>query len=108
MVMNEEFEAAAREHVSGVLEKLKRQTYQDVAEMPHAAFDDIVIAGKEVQLTIFKQDEVPSLPGAILITAQIVRAALGGVHSFHYEQGLVFEENRAAREASEEELRATA
>ena len=106
--MNEEFEAAARNQVSGVLEKLKRRTYQDVAEMPHAEFDDIVIAGKEVQLTIFKQDEVTGLPGAILVTAQIVRAALGGVHSFHYERGLVFEENGPVREASEDELRATA
>ena len=106
--MNEEFEAAARNHVSGVLEKLKQLTYHDAGQMPHAEFDDIVIAGKEVQLTIFKQDEVPNLPGAILITAQIVRAALGGVHSFHYEQGLVFEEHKSAREASEDEMRATA
>lgn len=106
--MNEEFEAAARNHVSSVLQRLKLRTYQDVAEMPHAEFEDIVIAGKEVQLTIFKQDEVPSLPGAILVTAQIVRAALGGVHSFYYEQGLVFEEHKSAREASEDEMRATA
>ena len=103
--MNAEFETAAQNHVAGLVEDLMRLSYQGAADLPRAEFDDIVIAGKEVQLTIFKQEDIRDLPGAILVTAQIVRAALGGVLSFHYEKGLVFEKDKSAREASEEELR---
>ena len=106
--MNTEFEAAVQDYVENLLKAYQKLTYTEVAEFAPAKIEDIVISGKEVQLTIFKQESPPGLPDALLLTAQIVRAALGGIHSFHYEKGLVFGAQQPVREASDEELKASA
>lgn len=102
--MDENFSTEAENYAAKKLEEYKRLDYAQAQTLPRASIEDVVIAGKEVQLAVFKQEKIVGLPGAILVTAQIARAALGGMLSFHYETGLVFEEEKTVREATEEEL----
>ena len=106
--MDESLSAAVEIYAAKKLEEYKHLDYAQAQTLPRATIEDVVIAGKEVQLAVFKQEELAILPGAILITVQIVRAALGGIHSFNFETGLVFEENRPVRAATNEELRLSA
>jgi hypothetical protein len=74
--------------------------------LPAATCRDIVLCGREAQLTIFRQADQPSA-GAVLVTAQVARHGLGGVTSLRYEQGLVFSPGCPARDATDDELRAS-
>jgi hypothetical protein len=62
------------------------------------------VAGREVQLTIYRQAAVRSLGRQVLVTVQLARHALGGVVSFHIEKGIVFSPEAPARDATEQEL----
>jgi hypothetical protein len=73
------------------------------SSLPHARSLDIVLAGREAQLTIFRQNDQPS-PGKILVTAQVARHSLGGVTSLHFEKGLVISPDGVLREATDLEL----
>lgn len=101
------FVSAAEKAASEKLEGLKGLSLDDVLKLPEAAAEDIVVAGKEVQLTLFRQLGIPNYPDAVLITAQVIRAGLGGIVSYHYEKGIVFFSTGDRREATEDELLAT-
>src|SRR5687768_5662289 len=60
--------------------------YRGALSLPQAAGEDIVVAGKEVQLTTFRQ----VVPSGVLVTVQIARHSMGGVLTFKSEKGLVF------------------
>jgi len=77
---------------------------ETASALPEAHFEDVVIAGREVQLTVFRQSKVPFLDGQVLVTVQIARHGLGGVKSFHVERGLVFSAGASARDATAREL----
>ena len=98
------FASAAEKAAGERLEGLKELSFDDVLNLPEAAAEDIVVAAKEVQLTVFRQLGIPSLPDAVLITAQVARAGLGGMVSYHHEKGLVFFSTGGYREATEDEL----
>ena len=103
----EDFEKEAEALVEDKLKSLHALSYTDAADLPNAVPEDIVIAGKEVQLTVFKQTEIASLPEAVLITLQVVRAGLGGIINYQLERGLIFFVDGQVREATEGELLAT-
>lgn len=82
-------------------------SHADALRLPEAKGEDIVVAGKEVQLTIFRQADIEFLNGQVLVTVQVARFGLGGVTSFHMERGVVFSAGAPPRDATEEELRLT-
>jgi len=79
-------------------------TFASAGALPEAQFEDIVIAGKEVSFTVFRQSKVPFLQGQVLVTVQVARHGLGGVVSFHAEKGLVFSAGAPVRDATTQEL----
>ena len=79
-------------------------TFSQALALPEAAAKDIVIARREVQLTIFRQTEPHFLKGDVLITVQLARFGLGGIVSYHTERGVVFSPTAAPREATQGEL----
>lgn len=101
------FASAAEQAASEKLRSFARHSIDEVLKLPEASAEDIVVAGKEVQLTVFRQLGVPDFPDALLVTAQVVRAGLGGIVTYHHEQGLVFFAGGGNRRASDEELEAT-
>ena len=106
-VTKEVFDAAAKKVTDERLVELKMLTYEDAFGLPGALSKDIVVAGKEVQMTIFRQLGLPDIPEAVLVTVQISRAGLGGLVSYHYERALVYTVNGEFREATQSELLAT-
>ena len=85
-----EFNAAALRVVRERVERLRMLAYADALRIPEASGEDVVVAGREVQLTTFRQAGIASLPGQALVTVQLARFGLGGIASYHVEQGLVF------------------
>lgn len=103
----EAFENEAEKLVADKLRALQALTYDDATKLPNAVPEDIVIAGKEVQITVFRQSDIEALPGVVLVTLQVVRAGLGGILNYHFERGLVYSATDGVREATESELLAT-
>lgn len=101
------FEAEAQIVAERKLAELSKLTVAEASNLPGAHLQDIVIDGKEVQLTIFKQLGVPDLSDAVLVTVQIARAGLGSKITFHFERALVYSANGEIREATQSELLAT-
>ena len=93
--------------VNRKLAELRELTYTDAQGLSAAAFEDIVVAGKEVQLTVFRQQGVLSAADAVLVTVQLARAGLGGIVNFQLERGLVYLPGRPVRDATEDELEQT-
>ena len=79
-------------------------SYLQVCELPEAESRDIVVAGKEVQLTTFRQRAPSSSGGEVLVTIQVARFGLGGIVSYQIERGLIFSPSAAPRDATEREL----
>ena len=104
---SEDFSNEAQKVTADKLEELRRLSYNDVVELPRALLEDIVVARKEIQMTIFRQQGLPNLDNAILVTVQLARASLGGIVSYHYERGLVYLTSGEVRDATESELLAT-
>ena len=100
---NEEAARVLQQHV----EHFKTLSHEDALRLPDARCEDIVISGKEVQLTIFRQANIASLKGQVLVTVQLARFGLGGVTSYQMEKGLVFSAGAPPRDATDEELQAT-
>ena len=89
------------------MDVLKRSLDFAVAmALPPAQSEDIVIVGREAQLTTFCQKDQPS-PGQVLVTTQIARHSLGGVTSLRLEQGLVVSPDGLVRAATDDELLAS-
>ena len=103
----DKLEPAAEAEAANRIDALRASSYDEAANMPTAAAEDIVVAGKEVQLTVFRQNGIPEHPDAVLITVQISRAGLGGIVNFFLEKGLVFLPDGETRDATEDELAAT-
>ena len=101
------FAKAAESAARLKLEEIKHLSFEDALKQPAAAIEDVVVAGKEVQLAVFRQSGIPDLPEAVLITAQITRAGLGGVINYRHEQGWIFFPSGGNRDATETELLAT-
>jgi len=78
--------------------------FETAGALPEAQFEDIVIAGKEVLFTVFRQSNIPFMPGQVLVTVQVARHGLGGVVSFQAEKGLVFSSDAGVRDATTREL----
>jgi hypothetical protein len=105
MKLAEQFRAEALQAIDDRVARLRgAHTFESVNALPEAQFEDVVIAGREVQLTVFRQSNVPMLDGRVLVTVQIARHGLGGVKSFRVEKGLVFSAGEAVREATTREL----
>lgn len=99
------FKAEAIKEVDARVAQLRTaRTFESASALPEAHAEDIVIAGREVQLMIFRQSNVPFLPGQVLVTVQIARHGMGGVLLFQTEKGLVFSADAPARDATIEEL----
>ncbi len=73
-------------------------------ELPEAEGRDIVVAGREVQLTTFRQPAPSASGGETLVTVQVARFGLGGMVSYHTEKGLIFSSSAAPRDATGSEL----
>ncbi len=103
--MNKElFEQAAEALIGDKLAALKDLSFEEASSLPRAVPEDIVVAGKEVQLTVFKQTDMEPLPDAVLVTLQVVRAGLGGILNYQLERGLLYFPTGEIREATESEL----
>jgi hypothetical protein len=102
---NEQALRTVQDHVERLRTTL---SYADALRLPEATGEDIVVSGREVQLTIFRQIEIESLRGQVLVTVQVARFGLGGTTSYQTEKGLVFSAAAPPRDATEDELRATA
>ena len=105
---DDDFEAAAEAAALAKLNAFSELTLDAINRLPGAAAEDIVVAGKEVQLTVFRQQGLPDDPEAVLVTAQVSRASLGGMVTFLLEKGRVFSASGSSRPATDEELAATA
>jgi hypothetical protein len=79
--------------------------FPNAMSLPEAHSEDVVVAGREVQLTVFRQANVPFLAGRVLVTVQVARHSLGGIVQFRVEQGLVFSPDKPPRDATDQELR---
>jgi hypothetical protein len=105
MEPREVFNQAALDEVQRHVQRLRNTlTYEDAKALPQVDGRGVVIEGREVALTIFRQADLPILGNGVLVTVQIARHALGGAISFHTERGLVFEPQGAPRDATEQEL----
>jgi hypothetical protein len=98
---NEESLALVRREIERLRGEL---TFQKAKELPPAEGRDVVIAGREVQLTIFRQSGLAFLDGDVLVTVQVARFGLGGTNTFRLERGLVFSSRAPTRDATENEL----
>lgn|GEM_PF-2169732 len=103
----EKFEREAHTVVDQKLAELGLLSFSDAADLPEALYSDIVVTGKEVQMTIFRQLPATGLPDAVLVTVQLARASLGGLISYHYERALVYSASGEVREATQNELSVT-
>lgn len=90
-----------RQHVEHLRQTL---SFADALSLREADAQDILVTGKEVQLTVYRQTNVPFLTGRVLITVQLARHGLGGVVAHHIERGLVFSPGAATRDATDQEL----
>ena len=95
---------AVQEHIDRLRAEL---TFASARSLREAEGQDIVVAGREVQLTIFRQYDLPILRGQVLITVQIARHSLGGIVAFRHERGLVFSPDAPTRDATAGELSAS-
>jgi hypothetical protein len=101
----EAFNQAALAEVQRHIQRLRNElTYEAAKALPESEGSDVVIEGREVALTIFRQVGLPVLGDNVLVTVQIARHALGGIVSFHTERGLVFGPLGAPRDATQQEL----
>lgn len=78
-------------------------TFEQASSCAEVTPEDLVVAGKEVLLTTYRQSDTP-MAGEVLLTVQVARHSLGGVASFQMERGLVFSRQGDPREATESEL----
>jgi len=99
------FNDAALAAVQSEIVRLKTElSYSRACELPEAKGRDIVVAGREVQLTTFRQRVPSSSSGEVLVTVQVARFGLGGMLSYQTESGLIFSPSAAPRDATEAEL----
>ena len=99
------FNTAALAVVESEIVRLRTAlSYAQACELPEAEGRDIVVAGREVQLTTFRQHAPSASSGEVLVTVQVARFGLGGMVSYHTERGLIFSPSAAPRDATGPEL----
>jgi len=89
---------------SEIVRLITALSYPQACELPETQVSDIVVAGREVQLTTFRQRLPSSSSGEILVVVQVARFGLGGIVSYQIERGLIFSPSAAPRDATEAEL----
>lgn len=105
MKLAEAFTVEAERAIDARIAQLRSTlAFATAGALPEAQYEDIVIAGKEVLFTVFRQSSIPFLAGQVLLTVQVARHGLGGVVSFQTEKGLVFSPDAAVRDATAREL----
>jgi hypothetical protein len=105
MTRAEEFWSEAEKFIEAHAEELRGSlSYADALALPEADSRDIVIQGREVLLTVFRQADVP-LPGKLLVTVQVSRHTMGGMSTSLRERGLVFSAASPPRPATAQEMR---
>jgi hypothetical protein len=104
----ETFRADALREIESRVESLRESlTYPTARALPAAEYHDMAIAAREVQLTVFRQVDVPASQ-QVLVAVQIARFAMGGLASFKLERGLVFSVDGSIRDATAQELASSA
>ena len=103
----EEFTELANETLREKVATLKLLSFEEVQNLPVAFAEDVLVGRKEVQITVFKQANLPELGNAVLITVQLARFGLGGVAIYQAEEGFVFSKTKAVRQATVAELDST-
>jgi hypothetical protein len=99
------FNQAALAAVESEIVRLRTElSYRQACELPETEVRDIVVAGREVQLTTFRQRAPTSSNGDILVAVQVARFGLGGIVSYQTERGLIFSPSAAPRDATGPEL----
>ena len=99
------FNDAAIAAVQGEIVRLRTElSYPQACELPETDVRDIVVAGREVQLTTFRQRVPSSASGEILVVVQVARFGLGGIVSYQIERGLIFSPSAPPRDATGPEL----
>ena len=76
-------------------------SYGEVAELPEAVGEEVVVAGRRGTVTVYSQS---LRDRELLVTVQIAFPELLGFASSHYERGLVFSAIGSVRGATSEEL----
>jgi hypothetical protein len=86
------------------ISQLQMRSFNDVAALPEASGEDVLIGGKKCALTTYMQ-KLSS--GELLATVQFASPMLLGLVSRHTERGLIFSPTGVVREATPEELQNT-
>jgi hydroxymethylglutaryl-CoA reductase len=97
-------EPEVQQMIEAVISQLQRNSFNDIAALPEAKGQDVLIDGKKGALTTYVQ-RLSS--GELLVTVQIASPILLGFGSVHTERGLIFSANGFLREATSEELQNT-
>jgi hypothetical protein len=86
------------------ISQLRRSSFKEIAALPKAQGEDVMIDGERCALTTYvqklKSDE-------LVATVQIASSTLLGLTSLHTERGLIFSATGSVREATSEELQNT-
>ena len=107
MKLAEAFKTAALIEVEAQIDRLRHSLdFDNALALPERQSRNIAICGREAQFTLFRQLDRPH-PGAVLVTAQVARHALGGITTLCFERGLVIVRDAPARDATEDELSQT-
>jgi hypothetical protein len=101
MTQHRAFEQEAEQLLERCLEELRGLSYVDVAAMPEAAEEEVVLAGCKCSVTVYVQ---PIGYNLILLTASVTRSTLLGVAHVARERGLVFGKDLMVRDATAAEL----
>lgn len=101
------YEKEAASTIVARIELLRRLTFAEVARLPEASGEDIVVAGQKASLTVFRQESPYQLSGKILVTVLVARERWFGMAAHHIERGLVFSSDEPIREATEIELQSS-
>lgn len=86
------------------ISQLQKKSFNDVAALPEASGEDVLVDGKKCALITYVQ-KLSS--GELLATVQFASPMLLGLGSRHSERGLIFSLTGFAREATPEELQDT-
>lgn len=94
----------AQQMIEARISKLKGSSFNDVAALPEANGEELLIDGKKCALTTYVQN---LSSGELLATVQFASPMVLGLGSWHTERGLIFSVRGFVREATPEELQNT-
>lgn len=86
------------------ISQLQQRSFNDVAGLPEASGEDVLVDGKKCALTTYVQK---LRSGEVLATVQFASPTFLGLGSWHTERGLIFSLTGIVREATPEELQDT-